>query len=220
MSQHRLQQLFCLLVFGAMAANTAWASTDSLRVVGLFKDTAIVHVGDRTHTLHVGQTGPAGIRLESANAEHAVFTVNGNRVERGLSDNSVIQLAPAPRFPEARLQASNGVYQMPGAINGQLVSFILDTGASYISLNTDDARHLGIDYEQGESTMMNTANGQTPAHLVELDKVSVGEIEMDNVTAAVLEKIPPGHVLLGMSFLQKVELHNQGQVMLLRQRSQ
>ena len=49
-----------------------------------------------------------------------------------------------------------------------------------------------------------------------LDRVRVGEIELHQVEAVVLEGSLPQQVLLGMSFLKRIRMENQGTMLLLR----
>jgi aspartyl protease family protein len=104
-------------------------------------------------------------------------------------------------------------------INGRPINFMVDTGATWIAMNVHQARSLGINFRYtGKRSMVSTANGSVPVYRVILDKVSVGEIELTNVEAAVLEGDSPAEVLLGNSFLNRVEMQRQGQVMLLKQK--
>jgi len=113
----------------------------------------------------------------------------------------------------------NGMYSTAGFINGHPVNFLVDTGATWIAMNVHQARSLGINFRySGKRGMVSTANGVAPVYRVMLDKVRVGEIELTNVEAGVLEGSSPREVLLGNSFLNRVEMQRQGQVMLLKQK--
>jgi aspartyl protease family protein len=65
--------------------------------------------------------------------------------------------------------------------------------------------------------MINTANGAAPAYAVQLDRVRIGAIELNNVEAVVVEAGLP-IALLGMSFLNRVEMRRDGEAMTLIRR--
>ena len=102
-------------------------------------------------------------------------------------------------------QAGDGHYWLTLDVNGMPVRFVVDTGASHISLSYKDAETVGIDpagldYDR----IFRTANGQTRKALVRLDHVGVDTIQFANLTASVSQ---PGHLevsLLGMNFLSKL----------------
>lgn len=66
--------------------------------------------------------------------------------------------------------------------------------------------------------MVATASGQSPAYIVVLDTVSVGEIRLSNVEAVVIEGNFPSEALLGMTFLGNMEIHRQGQLMKIKKK--
>ena len=105
-----------------------------------------------------------------------------------------------------------------GQINGGPVRFLVDTGATAVSLSSADAARLGIDYKKGRPGLMGTANGAAVAYRVKLDTVRVGDIVVNNVDAAVLEGNEMPFVLLGMTFLNRMEMKREGQTMVLTKR--
>jgi aspartyl protease family protein len=84
-------------------------------------------------------------------------------------------------------------------------------------LPANDAVRLGIDYRKGRPGMIHTANGPAPAWRVKLDSVRVGGIVLQNVDALVLEQ-GLDVALLGMSFLNRVEMFRSGDSMTLKRR--
>src|SRR6266850_858210 len=81
-----------------------------------------------------------------------------------------------------------------------------------------DASRFGVDWRQGQRRMVQTANGSTAGYLVRLDRVRVGGIELTNVEGVVLEQGLGAVGLLGMSFLNRVEMQRDGQTMTLIRR--
>jgi aspartyl protease family protein len=94
---------------------------------------------------------------------------------------------------------------------------VVDTGASSVVLSGDDATRLGLDWRKGARRMMQTANGATPGYGVVLDRVRVGGIELQAVDGVVVEH-GLGIGLLGMSFLNRVEMQRDGDRMTLIRR--
>jgi len=105
-----------------------------------------------------------------------------------------------------RLQAdAQGHYTGNFKINGKPVQGLIDTGATYVALNESLARRLGFSGNQLDFRYaVNTANGQTKAAHVMLDRVEIGGIRVRNVEAFVLKDEALSGTLVGMSFLQKL----------------
>ena len=102
-------------------------------------------------------------------------------------------------------------------INGAAVSMMIDTGATLVTLPASEAQRLGINYRNGIPSRLNTAGGVVPTYLVQLDSVKVGDIELHHVAASVIEtglNMP----LLGMSFLNQMDMQRVGDQMTLSKR--
>jgi aspartyl protease family protein len=95
-----------------------------------------------------------------------------------------------------------------------MVRFLVDTGATSIALPAADARRLGIDFRNAPRGITQTANGPTQTYLVRLDTVRVGGIELNMVDAVIIEQGLP-IALLGMTFLNRVEMRREGSTMTL-----
>ena len=107
-----------------------------------------------------------------------------------------------------------GHYVADGEINGRRVSFLLDTGATEVALPVAIARELGL--KRGAAVTVQTANGAGAGFETRLNRVRVGPIEMRDVTAIVGDGIADDTVLLGMSFLKRVEFTQRGDRLILR----
>ncbi len=105
-----------------------------------------------------------------------------------------------------RLQAdAQGHYSGDFRINGKPVQGMIDTGATFVALNETLARRLGYTANQLDFRYaVNTANGQTKAAHVTLDRVEIGGIRVRDVEAFVLRDDALSSTLVGMSFLQKL----------------
>ena len=103
-------------------------------------------------------------------------------------------------------------------INGQVTSFLLDTGATSIAIGQAEAEKLGLRYLDGKRIVTQTANGIVPAYMIQLDSVRLGDVEVRHVDAIV---IPArlSHVLLGNTFLNRFQMRRENDVMTLELRN-
>ena len=190
-----------------------------VRVVGLFADRAVLLVEGQQHLLRVGQTSPEGVRLVSASSESAVLLIDGEEVTARL-DGRVSARKRSAAVKEVQVwRDTTGMYTTVGSINGLPVSFLVDTGATQVAMNASQARRLGIDYHvTGRPAEVTTASGVVHAWSVTLNSVKVGDLEVRNVPAVVLEGEQPQVTLLGMSYLGRMEITNDGRLMTLKQK--
>lgn len=211
-----MKQFILISIFCFIAPQLSIAA--DIIILGLFKGRAIVKIDGKRRTLKPGKPSPEGVTLISADSDVALLEINGQQQEYKLG------LHVGTRFKnkenaEAKIMPVEGMYFTTGFINGIPVKFLVDTGATWIAMNSHQARSLGINFRYiGRRAMVSTANGMAPVYRIRLDKVRVGEIELTNVEAGVLEGNSPTEVLLGNSFLNRVEMQRQGQVMLLKQK--
>jgi len=108
-----------------------------------------------------------------------------------------------------------GHYVANGAINGQTVTFLVDTGATMVSVPASIAGRLGL--KRGVALRANTANGVVTTYSTRLDQVRLGDIELNNVRADINPGMRGDEVLLGMSFLRKLEFTQRGRELTIRQ---
>jgi aspartyl protease family protein len=190
-----------------------------VRVVGLFNDQAVLQINGRQHVLKAGQTSPEGVKLLEANSESAVLQIEGERVEARL-DGRVSARKQGSTAREVQVwRNTSGMYTTVGSINGLPVSFLVDTGATLVAMNAGQARRLGIDYRvTGSPAEVTTASGVERAWMVSLDSVKLGELEVRNVQAVVLDGAQPQTTLLGMSYLGRMKITNDGQLMTLQKK--
>jgi len=208
----RIVASLSLLLVGA-------ADAADVNVIGLFPNKAVVVIdGGAPRVLSVGQKPVEGVTLISTDRESATLNIDGQRKTLRIGQH---QAGPPPTSSSqsATLTADpRGHFLIDGQINGGSVRFLVDTGATTIALSSGDATRLGIDYRKGRPGMMGTANGVATAYALKLDTVRVGDIVLNNVDAAVLEGNPMPFALLGMSFLNRMEMKREGQTMVLIRR--
>jgi len=205
--------LVCLAVSPSQALQ-------DLHVVALFKDRAVVVIDGVRHLLSAGQTSPEGVTLVSADSAGAVFEYRGSTLERRLDGRSRAAAAAPTAAQEFHIYRDvRGMYRTVGSINGLPVNFLVDTGASAIAMNASQARRLGIDYlVEGSSTYVTTASDVIRAFKVKLEVVKTGPVELRNVDAVIMEGAQPDEVLLGMSYLGRLEMTNEDNRLILRRR--
>lgn len=111
---------------------------------------------------------------------------------------------------------AQGHYVASGFINGYPVTFLVDTGATQVAISEKLAERLGLEKQGG--TFSQTANGVVAVWQTRLDRVTLGVIEQRDVRATILPDLRPwNQVLLGMSFLKRLELVQRDGTLLLRQ---
>ena len=207
-----------LLAALLLASLPGIAQEQTLNVVGLSEGRAvIIDAKGKPKVFREGDSLPNGARLVRATPESALVELNGKRSTLKMGTH-VAAAAPATGAARATLTADAlGHFETIGTINGATVRFLVDTGASMISMSVVDARRIGIDYLKGQKGFSNTANGVAPVYRVKLDTVKVGDITLNGVDGLVHEAGMP-FVLLGMSFLNRLEMNRQGDTLTLVKR--
>ena len=178
-----------LIIDGSAPRGVAPGDThQGVKVLSTTGDEAVVEIGGKRHTLRVGDA-PASV---------------GGSGPRG--GNRIVLTA-----------GSGGHFFSQGAINGRAVQFMVDTGATAVSMGMNDAKRMGVPYETGRKIQMSTANGVVPGWLIRLDSVRVGDVEVFGVDGIVSQQ-PMPYVLLGNSFLTRFQMKRENDQMVLDRR--
>lgn len=197
--------LSLLLLCHSAVAGAVW-----VRLVAVGPGRAELQINETTRSMRPGQDSPEGVRLISISGGYAEVQANG----------SVHRLRLGERIsPMLALRAdSSGHYATELVINGRRTIALLDTGASGISMSRNEADRLGIGYRDARKIATATAAGESAAYRVSLDSVQAGSITLRDVEA-LISVLPdsPAVVLLGMSFLRRVEMVKDGDRLLLIQ---
>ena len=172
----------------------------------LAQGSALLEVDGKSRMLRVGARSPEGVLLVSADNKQAVVEVEGKRKTIQLSRGISTKFQTADKTEIRIASGQGGHYWTKGLINGMSANFLVDTGATAIAMNHFEAERLGIDYRGGTPITVNTANGAAKAFLVTLSSVSIGNIVVRQVQAAVSTTDSPTEILLGNSYLSKVDL--------------
>ncbi len=194
-------------------------TANALQLVGLFGEkSALLLVDGKQKVLKLGETY-SGVTLINIANKVAVVDVDGKQQSLSLTRQVAKGGYKKPKINTVRIASkSGGHYWVAGLINGFSVDFVVDTGATTLSMNASTAKRLGIDYSNGQLAQLSTANGLSEARVIRLDKVSVGEITKYNVLTTVTLSDALPVVLLGNSFLSGVNMRTEDGVLILESR--
>ncbi len=199
----------------AFAALPAWAA--DVGVVGLFPGKAVLVVdGGAPRTVAVGAT-VGGVRLVAVDQDSATVEFGGKRQRLAIGQHAHAGGDGGGGQTTSLTADSRGHFITTGTVNGATIRFLVDTGATGVALGASDARRANINVSNGRPVMVQTANGVTQAWLVTLDSVRVGDVTVNGVEGMVHQHDLP-MALLGMSFLNRMEMKRDGQTMTLRKR--
>ena len=209
----------CWFAIAVVLAAPAASATD-VNVIGLFSGRAVVVINrGQPRTLRAGESTPEGVKLISADSRAAVIEIDGKRqtLEMGQHfESSVSASSGSGRDSVVLSPDTRGHFIVDAQVNGGYIRFLVDTGATLVSISTADASRLGIDYLKGERSYSILADGRrVPGYRLTLDSVSVGGLTIYGVEAMVSSGGAP---LLGMSFLNRTEMVRAGQNLTLTKR--
>jgi aspartyl protease family protein len=194
------------------------AAAADVALIGVIGDKAAVFAlgGGEPKTVKIGQKWN-GITLIAVGRSQATVEIDGKQRVLQIGQHYRAAAAPSQRQSVTLLADSRGHFIADGSVNGVPVRFMVDTGATVIALPGSDARRLGMDYLKGARGMVQTANGPAPAYRVQLDVVRLGDVQLNGVEAIVIEQ-GLNVALLGMSFLNRLEMRREGELMMLIRR--
>ena len=194
------------------------ATALDVNVVGLFPNKAVVQIeGGALQTLSVGQKTRDNIILLSVERDGATFDIQGRRVALALG-HARTQTSRTTADSVMIPTDARGHFVADGQVNGMPIRFAVDTGATFITLAAREASRLGLDYHNGQKIMMETANGEVAAYRLKLDTVRVDEVAVHDVDAVIAEGNSLPIALLGMSFLNRVDIRREGTILTLTKR--
>jgi aspartyl protease family protein len=194
---------------GALLCALAGAvHAESVSFSGMLGDRALLIIDGQPRSVPIGGTvqGVKLIKLDGATAQvdvggkTQILRLGGGAVVAGDSGGSGGSRIVVPA-------GSGGHYTGLGSINGHPMRFVIDTGATMISMGADTAAELGLDYGASTAAGVMTANGAVAARRLMLNSVRVGDVTVYNVEAMVVPQSMPV-VLLGNSFLAHFQMHS------------
>lgn len=192
------------------------ASAAEVGLAGLFPGKALLTInGGSPRIVAVGVKTDEGVKVVAIEGETATLEVDGKKRVLRVGQNVASQASTGGQQTAVLTADAQGHFLTTGNINGTTLRFMVDTGASMVSLGASDARRIGIDPSKGQVGYSQTANGVTQVSRVKLDTVRVGDIVLNNVDALVHPHDMP-FALLGMSFLNRMEMQRSGGTMTLK----
>lgn len=159
-----------------------------------------------------------GVKVIAVSKEDATIEVKGAR--------RVVRMGEAPVSVGARsggrrvtlVADSRGHFVNSGSINGQVMQYMVDTGASTVAIGRPDADRMGLKYQSGQPVRVGTANGVGQGWRMKLDSVRIGDVEVFGVEAIITSQ-PMPYVLLGNSFLTEFQMTRINDQMVLEKRN-
>ena len=205
-----------------MLACASVTHATEININGIVGNRVLVAVdGGRPRWISTGETTSDGIKLLNVAGETAVIEFGGDRqtLTMGQSGRLGASAGANTGTQSVTLSAGRGGHFIAtGAINGVAVEFLVDTGASFISFGSSEAKRFGISHLNGQKSFSSTANGVAPVYRIKLDTVKVGDITLHNVDGVVHVSDNLPVVLLGNSFLNRMEMRRAGERMVLTKR--
>lgn len=191
------------LALGASIALAPAAERAPLvRYMGMHGGKVKLSVNRRTYLLKPGQGARGAVTVLSATPREAILRIGETTYRFRKGSDRGIALAERLVLPRDR----SGMFVGEGAINGKPVIFVVDTGATYVTLSAARAKKLRIRYRKNDPIKIATASRTETAYRTRLATVRVGGIVRTDVPAIITRGKHPQIVLLGMSFLSGLEV--------------
>lgn len=205
----------CLLgVLAWFGLSAAWAGATLSGVLG---EKALISVNGSPPKVMAAGDVHLGVRLISVRGQQAEIEEAGRRriLNMGFAGGGAV----ADSRSRTVLSADErGHFSATGQVNGIATRFLLDTGASLVALPMSVARRAGASLDNAQPVAVHTANGQVRAWRVLLNSVHVGQVRASMVEAVIMEDGQLPVSLLGMSFLNRVNMNREGDLLTLTQR--
>jgi len=202
----------------AMAQWPAWAQ--SVALSGIMGQRALLVIDGGTPAVMAPGESRQGVTLISVGADQAVVELPGGRqsLRVGEVPVSVAGTTAAAQGTHIVLTAGpGGHFISSGQINGSSVRFLVDTGATEVSMSAQEADRIGLQYRSGAPVVLNTANGAVPGFQIHLNTVRLAGVDIYNVEAIVTAS-PMPFVLLGNTFLTHFQLKQENDSLTLDKR--
>ncbi len=227
--------MFC----ASLPVFAAGVSLNDVHLLAVTTSKAIVKIGGKRYVLKKGEPSPEGVVLVASDSAGATFSLNGEQqtLSVGVVTESVKTERELKREQRARPSSAaapakttvetdtgeletvvlfadeRGSFYADGAINDIGLRFLVDTGASIVAMSSMSADRAGIDYSKGRTGTARTASGTAPMKYVTVPELRIGEIVAYNVAVGIIVGRYPETPLLGMSFLNLVDMKRQGDTM-------
>ena len=216
MRSHRWRAIFAGALLCALAAA---AQAESVAFSGMLGDKALLVINGQAHGVAVGAT-VEGVKLVRIDGTVAQIESGGKTQTLRLGGTAVVA-GDTGGGGGSRIVlpvGAGGHYTGMGSINGHPVQFLVDTGATVVSMGADEAVRLGLDPNDSTSAVTMTANGAVAVRRLTLARVTVGDVTVYNVEAVVGPQSMP-FVLLGNSFLSHFQMRSDSSTLVLEKKN-
>lgn len=220
-----IRLIFVCLV--AALTPLAVLAQEAVSLLALIEGKALLFIDGKQQVLDVGAVSKSGVELISIDEDQVTI--------RHADKTQVLTLGEVAHFPDkaepelltdqvdhnqsVTLWASaDGFFYANGTINGVPMRFLVDTGATTVTLSEQMAKKIRLDLKNGQAGIASTASGLARMTSARLNSISVGNIRLRDVTVGIVEGNFPQVPLLGMSFLGQLDMLREGRRMELRRR--
>jgi len=205
-----------VVVATLLVAALGAAHAQTVSMGGSLGNNALLVIDGKARTVAAGATVD-GVRLVSVTANDAVVEVKGKRFTVRLGDAQVNLGGKASEGGGKQIvltAQSGGHFVTSGTINGKTARFVVDTGATLVSMDQYEADRLGVDWKNGRRGVSRTANGDAPFYATTLQSLRIGDVQVYDVPA-IVSPAPMPYILLGNSFLNRFQMKRENDVMTL-----
>lgn len=215
----RLRLAPALAALLALLLAPAWAHAQAVALAGMLGSKALLVVdANPPRALGAGDEFQ-GVKVIAVAKEEATVEVQGARRVLRLGESPVSVGQRGGSGKRVVLMAdSRGHFVNSGTINGRVMQYMVDTGASTVAIGRNDADRMGLKYQSGQPVRMSTANGVAQGWRMKLDSVRIGDVEVFGVEAVITPQ-PMPYVLLGNSFLTEFQMTRHNDQMVLEKRN-
>jgi aspartyl protease family protein len=189
-------------------------------LTGLMGQRALMVIDDAAPAVVAAGQTLQGVTLISVSGDQALVEIQGRRQSLRVGESPVGVAGRAGSSTGTRIVLTagpGGHFVSSGQINGASVRFLVDTGATEVSMSAQEADRIGLQYRTGTPVLMSTANGAVQGFQIYLNSVRLGEVEIYNVQAIVTAN-PMPFVLLGNTFLTHFQLKQENNALTLDRR--
>ena len=130
---------------------------------------------------------------------YALVTALGLDQDGRLSKEAVVEEGGTVRIP----MSADGHFWIEATVNGEPVEFLVDTGATYTTIDRDTATRAALSMQRGRSAMVQTANGTVRVDIGRAETLAIGPIVERDLVVQVSD-IEDVNVL-GMNFLSTLD---------------
>ena len=206
-------------LLAAFCLAPSWTHAQSVGIAGMLGSKALLVVDAHPPRALAAGDEFQGVKVVSIEKDEATVEVQGKR--------RVLRLGEAPVSVGGRsgsgrrvvlMADSRGHFVNTGLINGRVMQYMVDTGASTVAIGRADADRLGLNYQNGQPVRMSTANGVAQGWRMKLDSVRIGDVELFGIEAVITPQSMP-YVLLGNSFLTEFQMTRINNQMVLEKRN-